>query len=55
MLNENLKQILISILVGATVAFLTSLLEGALSFLRGMDPSFYGGAAATIFHMRKIV
>ena len=33
--KENLKQILVSILIGAFTAFLTSLLEGILTFLQG--------------------
>ena len=44
--KENLKQILVSILIGAFTAFLTSLLEGILTFLQGAGNNLVGGMVA---------
>lgn len=49
----NLKQILISILVGATVAFLTTLLEGLLGLLQDPVTPAVGGVAGTTHYLLK--
>lgn len=48
MTKENLKQALISVLVGAVVAFLTVFLEGVLEYLQGAENNIIGGIAAAV-------
>lgn len=52
--RETLKHILISILVGACVAFLSSLFEGALHVLEGYGNDIVGGASATVAYFKTI-
>jgi len=49
----NWKRILISILVGSVIAFLTAFLEGVLDFLRGYDNNIVGGAVGAMIHQLK--
>jgi len=42
------KQVLISIVIGAIVAFITQFLEGALEALNGLENNVAGGFAATV-------
>jgi hypothetical protein len=44
--RERLKDVLISIFVGACVSFLTTLFSGILHFLQGIDPATAGGTVA---------
>jgi len=53
-MNEiNWKQILISILVGATVAFFSSLFEGLSELFKGLGNDVMGGATATLIYISK--
>ncbi len=45
--KDQIKQILISILIGAIVAFLSSLFDSLLTFLRDYGNNLAGGAVAT--------
>lgn len=45
--KETLKQILIAVLVGTCVTFITSLGEGLISWLHGVDNNIIGGMATT--------
>lgn len=49
-MKQHIKQVLISILVGAVVAFVTVFLEGALEYMQGMENNLLGGAAAAARH-----
>lgn len=55
MSNIDWKRILISILIGAAVAFLTSFLEGAIEALRGVENNVLGGATAAVIYTLKHV
>lgn len=48
---KTLKPILISILVGASIAFLTTLFEGLLNYLRGFDPMSAGIAGGIVKYL----
>lgn len=50
-MNKHIKQALISVLIGAIVAFLTTFLEGALQYLQGTENNLLGGAAAAVRHL----
>ena len=47
------KQILISIFVGATVAFLTTMLEGLLDFFQGPEHPIIGGIVGAAHYFRR--
>lgn len=51
--NENLKQVLISILVGACVAFLSSLFEGLATLLKSHSTEIVSGVASTGVYLAK--
>lgn len=53
--NERIKDILIAILTGAVVAFVTTFLEGAIDFMRGFENNATGGVAASIMYALKRV
>ncbi len=53
MSNIDWKQIFISILVGAIVAFMTAFLEGALDAMRGLENNTVGGVVATAVYALK--
>jgi len=53
--SENLKQAIISIFVGAIIAFLTSMLEGLTDFLRdGKAEMVAGGFTSFIYLIRRM-
>ena len=51
MTKETTKQILQSILIGAIVAFLSSLFEGLLDLVKGQGNNILGGGAASIAYL----
>lgn len=53
MSKEQRKQILISILIGACVAFFTSLFEGLLDVLKNNGNDIIGGISSTIYYITK--
>ena len=53
MKDINWKQVLISILIGATVAFVTTFLEGLLDYLRGLENNVVGGAISSLWYSLK--
>ncbi len=53
MTKEQLKQALISILIGALTIFLVNLLEGLLGFLKDWMASGAGGVVATARYFIK--
>lgn len=46
--TEQLKQILVAVLVGTAVTFLTSLLQGLVGWVGGIDDNLIGGAAGAV-------
>lgn len=53
--KAQVKQALISFLIGAIVAFITTFLEGALEYFQGMENNVLGGAVAAIRHFAATV
>ena len=51
--KQSWKQILISILIGAIVAFLSSLFDGFLNFLKENGNNIVGGGATSITYLLK--
>lgn len=51
--KERFKDMLISILIGACVAFLTTLIEGARDALNGYMPETAGGLTASLKYMLR--
>ena len=51
--KETLKQVLISIFIGACVAFLTSLAEGVIDALEGFGNNAVGGSAASLMYATR--
>lgn len=47
------QQVIISILVGAAVAFGTTLAQGILDFLNGLYPEATGGVSASLWYAMK--
>lgn len=54
MTPHDLKQALLSILIGACVAFVSSFFDGLLQYLRGIDHSTIGAISATSTYMLGI-
>ena len=53
MKKGNWKDILVSVLIGAVVAFVTTFLEGALEYFNNTENNIVGGAAATLYRIVK--
>jgi hypothetical protein len=53
MTRDNLKQVFISILVGACVAFLTTFFEAMARFLQENSTEIISGAASTAVYIAK--
>lgn len=53
MTKETAKQILHSILVGLAVAFISSLAEGLIDWVRGMGNNLTGGVVAGSYFMAR--
>lgn len=51
-MSETVKKALISILVGATVAFVTTLLQGLLGWISTQSWDFSGSVAAVAWFLR---
>jgi hypothetical protein len=51
--KDNLKQVLISIFVGACVAFLSTLFEGLAVFLKAHSTEVISGATTTAVYIAK--
>jgi len=49
----NWKQVLMSIFIGALVAFLTSLIDGLVDFMQGQGNNIAGGITSTIRYAVK--
>ena len=52
-MKKNWKDIVVSIFIGAVVAFLTTFLEGVLDVLQGNENNIAGGVAATLRYAFK--
>lgn len=50
--KKQIKQALLSILIGALTIFLTQLLEGLLSFIKEWMAAGAGGVVATVTHLK---
>ena len=48
--RKDIKDIILSILIGATIAFLTTFLEGLVDWLRGMENNLTGAAGGMVVH-----
>jgi hypothetical protein len=46
--QEQLRQVLIAVLVGTAVTFLTSLLQGLIGWVGGIDDNIVGGGVGAI-------
>lgn len=53
MSRDQLKQALISVAIGAIVAFITTLLQGILDVLHANMDSIVGAAAAGFYHFAR--
>ena len=51
--KENAKQIIISILIGATVAFFSTLFESLADFFKSHSTEIISGTATSFYHMAK--
>ena len=52
---SDLKQALIAILIGAVIAFLSSLFDGLIEFLQGWGNNIVGGGAtALVYWLRRL-
>jgi hypothetical protein len=51
--KETLKQIAISILVGAVTAFITTLLQGILDYVNHVQRDLIGGAGASVYYLKQ--
>lgn len=53
MTKEHIKQALLSILIGASVAFLTTLIEGLADFIRSNGEHIVAGIVSTAYYLAK--
>lgn len=53
MTKAQLKQAIISIIIGALVAFISTFFEGVLSFLKGHGSDTLGGITASVIYIAK--
>jgi hypothetical protein len=53
MTRENLKQVLVSIFVGACVAFLSTLIEGLALYIKAHSTEIISGATTTAMYLAK--
>jgi hypothetical protein len=53
MKKGNIKQVLISIVVGASVAFLSTLFEGLAAFLKSHSTEVFSGVSTTLVYITK--
>ena len=53
MTKEHLKQALVSIIIGASVAFLTVLIEGLADFVRSNGEHVMAGLVSTAYYLAK--
>lgn len=53
MTKDNIKQIIASIIVGACVAFFSTLFEGLASFMRDHSRELVSGGVTSFYHMAK--
>ena len=51
--NRNFKEVLISILIGATVAFLTTLIEGLYQFIQANSENIVAGMSSVAYYLAK--
>lgn len=51
--KDNVKQIIISILIGACVAFFSTLFDGLAEFMKANSTQIMSGVSATMYHMAK--
>jgi hypothetical protein len=52
--RENFRQAIMSIIIGASVAFLTTLFEGLADFLRANSESIVAGMSSTAYYLAKM-
>ena len=50
--KTQVKEILISILIGAVIAALTVVFEGLIDFLKGSENNIIGGISTTLSYLR---
>lgn len=53
--NDNIKEILVAIFIGACVSFLTTLFDGLADVLRANAPQITAGMAYVAYHVAKHV
>lgn len=51
--KENIKKILIAILIGAVVSFVTALMQGLIDALQNIQPETTGSVAGVIKYLTK--
>jgi hypothetical protein len=52
---KNFKEVLVAILIGACVSFLTTLFDGLADFLRAHSENIIGGLIYVAYHVAKNV
>ena len=52
-MHKDTKQVIVSILIGACVAFLSSLFDGLVSMLQGQGNNILGASSATLAYLKK--
>lgn len=53
--QETIKDVLVAILIGACVSFLTTLFDGLTDVLRANAPQITAGLSYTAYHVAKYV
>lgn len=53
MTRENLKHVMISILIGAGIAFVSSLLEGLLNLIKNIGHNLPGITAGMVWYLKS--
>ena len=51
MTKQDLKHALVSLVIGALIAFLSTLFQGLLDFLKANSAQIIGGASATVAYL----
>lgn len=53
--HKNIKEVLVAILIGACVSFLTTLFDGLADILRAHAPQITAGMTYVAYHVAKYV
>lgn len=53
--KEVIRQMLISIAVGACIAFITTLMQGLLGFLQHLNDPYVGSVGGVTYYLTRVV